>query len=111
MSQRIMVGFVALILGLSLLTFPANAAQSAESQEDAGYYAGSFLFSIIFLPLKVVSCAATGIAAGTAYIATYGVPGNYDGGTNGRDVAEVSRGMCSTPWVVTHEQVKKDYQP
>ena len=99
----------ALVLALLLAPYPIQA-QQVGSQDDGIYYAGSFLFSLFYLPLKLVSCVGTQLLAGTAYIATYQVPGNYEGGTNGKQIGEVARGACTGSWVIRPDQVKKDYQ-
>jgi hypothetical protein len=44
-----------------------------------------------------------------AYAATFGVEGNYDGGTNGREIGEVARRSCTGSWWVTPSQVARDY--
>jgi hypothetical protein len=99
----------ALILALVVFPYPVQA-QQAGSQVDGLSYAGSFIFSLFYLPLKLVTCVGTHVVADTAYIATYGVPGSYDGGTNGRQLGEVVGGACGGPWIITPDQIKKDYQ-
>jgi len=44
-----------------------------------------------------------------AYIFTYGVPGNFDGGTNGKQIGEVARSACAVPWIISTDQVRQDY--
>jgi hypothetical protein len=44
-----------------------------------------------------------------AYTATFGVPGNYDGGTNGRDIGETARHSCKGDWIITPRQIRQDY--
>jgi hypothetical protein len=46
-----------------------------------------------------------------AYVATFGVAGNYEGGTNGRQIGEVARKSCTGPWLISPDQVKTDYYP
>jgi len=41
---------------------------------------------------------------------TNGVPGNFEGGTNQKEIAQIARAACVVPWVVPFEQVKEDYQ-
>src|SRR5713226_3663523 len=100
---------IALVLALLLAPYPIQA-QQVGSQDDGIYYAGSFIFSLFYFPLKLVSCVGTQVLADTAYIATYQVPGNYEGGTNGKQIGEVALGACTGSWVIRPDQVKKDYQ-
>jgi hypothetical protein len=58
---------------------------------------------------KLVTCVGTQVTAGVAYAATFGVEGNYDGGTNGREIGEVARRSCTGSWWVTPSQVVRDY--
>ncbi len=34
----------------------------------------------------------------------------HDGGTNGKQIGEVARKACTGDWIITPEQVSKDYQ-
>jgi hypothetical protein len=87
-----------------------RAQQSAPQGEDGAFFLGSFLLSVLYLPVKLATCVGTQATAAVAYTATYGVPGNYDGGTNGKEIGEVARRSCTGAWVIAPEQVKKDYQ-
>jgi hypothetical protein len=58
---------------------------------------------------KLATCVGTQVTAGVAYAATFGVEGNYNGGTNGREIGEVARRSCTGPWWVTPSQVVRDY--
>jgi hypothetical protein len=58
---------------------------------------------------KLATCVGTQVAAGVAYAGTFGVEGNYNGGTNGREIGEVARRSCTGPWWVTPSQVARDY--
>jgi hypothetical protein len=100
------------IVFLALLVAPSSSgAQQAGSQEPGiHHYAGSVILSVFYLPLKLVTCVGTQVVAGTAYIATYQVPGSYEGGTNGKNIGEVASGSCSGAWIISPDQVKKDYQ-
>ena len=110
MKKRIVPTCLATLLTLSLLGLPVNGrAQEASEGADAGFILGSVLFSILHLPVKLVTCVGTQATAAVAYTATFGVPGNYDGGTNGRDIGETARRSCTGAWVVTPSQVKADY--
>lgn len=98
------------ILTLAILAAPiAGRAQQANSPDDGVFVLGSILFSILHLPIKLAACVGTQATAAVAYAATFGVPGNYDGGTNGRDIGEVARRSCTGAWLVTPSKVKSDY--
>ncbi len=111
MNKQIFSMTSAMILALTVLAFPAvGRAQQAAAQEDNGIFVlGSILFSIIHVPLKLATCVGTQTTAAAAYTVTYGVPGNYDGGTNGKDIGEVARRSCTGSWFITPSQVKNDY--
>ena len=98
------------ILSLAILAAPiAGRAQQADTQDNGVFVLGSILYSILHLPVKLVTCVGTQATAAVAYTATYGVRGNYDGGTNGRDIGEVARRSCTGAWVVTPSQVQSDF--
>ena len=98
------------ILTLAILAAPiAGRAQQADTQDNGVFVLGSILFSILHVPVKLATCVGTQATAAVAYTATYGVRGNYDGGTNGRDIGEVARRSCTGPWVVSPSQVRSDY--
>jgi hypothetical protein len=99
------------ILAIAILVTPGLLhAQQAETQEDGGVFVlGSILFSILHVPLKLATCVGTQATAAVAYTATFGVPGNYDGGTNGKDIGETARRSCTGSWFITPSQVKSDY--
>jgi hypothetical protein len=99
-----------LIILCAMLAAPPVARAQPAQQDDAVYYVGSFLFNIIRIPLKIVGCVSTQVATTAAYVGTYGVEGNYEGGTNGKQIGEVARGVCSGNWIIPAEQVKKDYE-
>ncbi len=100
------------IFVFTLVTSPEMAAaQQAGMQEDDGaFFLGSFILSVLHLPLKLATCIGTQAGAAVAYTATFGVAGNYNGGTNGKEIGEVARRSCTGDWVITPTQVKKDYQ-
>lgn len=92
------------------LTFTPVAAKAQDSQQPhGGFVLGSVLLSILHVPFKLVTCVGTQVTAGVAYAGTYGVPGHYDGGTNGRDIGETARRSCTGDWIITPRQVKDDY--
>ncbi len=99
------------ILIMSIIAVPTigRAQQAATNEDDGVFYLGSFVLSLLHLPLKLATCLGTQAGAAVAYTATYGVPGNYDGNTNGRDIGEVARRSCTGAWFITPEQVKNDY--
>ena len=110
MKNRIVYRLSAAILTLSLLTLPTVVrAQQAPAQDDGVFVLGSILYSIIHLPLKLVTCVGTQATAAVAYTATYGVPGSYDGGTNGKEIGEVARRSCTGDWIITPAQIKNDF--
>ncbi|TMA11690.1 MAG: hypothetical protein E6J89_07010 [Deltaproteobacteria bacterium] len=101
---------ILLVLSMLLAPYPVQAQQAGSEEPGIINYAGSIVFSLFYIPVKLVTCVGTHVIADTAYIATYQVPGNYEGGTNGKEIGEVARGACSGSWVITPDQVKKDYQ-
>jgi len=112
MKKSILRGMCAGFLVMSVLAVPAalRAQQSATQQTDGFSVLGSIVLSVLHLPLKLVTCVGTQAGAAVAYTTTYGVPGNYDGGTNGKQIGEVARRSCTGDWIITPEQVAKDYQ-
>ena len=101
---------VVLVCGMLASPHLVRAQQSAPQSEDGAFFLGSFLLSVLYLPIKLATCVGTQAGAAVAYTATYGVAGNYDGGTNGKDIGEVARRSCTGSWIIPPEQVKKDYQ-
>jgi len=101
---------VFLVCGILASPQMVRGQQSAPQSEDGAFFLGSFLLSVLYLPVKLATCVGAQATAAVAYTATYGVAGNYDGGTNGKDIGEVARRSCTGDWVITPEQVKKDYR-
>lgn len=101
---------LATVLGLSITPLNANAAQ-AGGEEDGAAVFGSIILSLLHFPAKLVTCVVTQAGAAVAYTGTFGVPGNYDGGTNGRQIGEVARKSCTGSWLISPDQVKKDFNP
>lgn len=108
MTKRLKTGVFPALFAAALLLAPFDAKAQAQ-QDDGAFVLGSVLLSILHFPFKLVTCAGTQVTAAVAYTATYGVPGNYDGGTNGKDIGEVARRSCTGDWLITPQQVKKDY--
>jgi hypothetical protein len=108
--KRILRLFMA-VLVFSILAVPttSNSQQGPMKEDDGAFYLGSILLSVLHFPLKLATCVGTQAGAAVAYTATYGVAGNYDGDTNGKDIGEVARKSCTGTWFITPEQVKKDY--
>jgi hypothetical protein len=113
----------ATVLGFSLL-LAANvspAEELAQPGDPASYSAtqsrrpgfihilGSIVFTTLHVPAKLVTCVGTQTVAAVAYTGTFGVEGNYAGGTNGREIGEVARRSCTGSWIVRPAQVVRDY--
>ena len=110
MMRRVLrLSIVVLILSAVAVPTPVRAQQLTGKDDDGAFYLGSFILSILHLPLKLATCVGTQAGAAVAYTATYGVPGNYESDTNGKDIGEVARRSCTGAWFITPEQVKKDY--
>ena len=111
MKKRVVCTISCAIFALAILMTPAvSRAQQSGGQEDDGvFFLGSVIFSIIHVPYKLLTCAATQASAAAFYTATYDVPGSYEGGTNGKDIGETARLSCTGDWIVTPKQVKEDY--
>ena len=107
-KSKLLVVF--LVCGMLASPHMVRAQQSAPQSEDGAFFLGSFLLSVLYFPVKLATCVGTQATAAVAYTATYGVAGNYDGGTNGKDIGEVARRSCTGSWIIPPEQVKKDYQ-
>lgn len=104
-----MIGTIAGIFAMTLIARPFDAKAQQSQDESGTFVLGSILLSILHFPLKLATCAGTQATAAVAYTATYGVAGSYDGGTNGKDIGETARRSCTGDWIVTPEQVKRDY--
>ena len=123
MKHRFYSFLTATLLILSLL-LAANAGQAEElaQQDDPASYPatqsrrpgffhilGSIVFTTLHFPAKLVTCVGTQSVAAVAYTGTFGVEGNYAGGTNGREIGEVARRSCTGSWIVRPSQVVRDY--
>jgi hypothetical protein len=102
----------ATVLVFSFLVAPSlSLAEEPMQQRSPGFVhilGGILLTPPVFIG-KLVTCVGTQVTAGVAYTATFGVEGNYDGGTNGREIGEVARRSCTGSWWVRPSQVVRDY--
>ena len=89
----------------------SSAAQMAPQVRRPGFVhiLGGILLTPLLFPVKLVTCVGTQVTAATAYVGTFGVEGNYNGGTNGREIGEVARRSCTGSWWVRPSQVLRDY--
>ena len=111
MKRNIIRGACAGLMVVTVLAVPGGLrAQSSTQQVDGFSVLGSVLLSVLHIPFKLVTCVGTQTGAALTYTATFGVAGNYDGGTNGKQIGEVARRSCTGDWIITPEQVSKDYQ-
>jgi hypothetical protein len=114
MKDKTNAFLTAIILVSSLLVVPhLSLAGEAMQQEPRRVGFVHILGGILLTPPvfigKLATCVGTQVTAGVAYAATFGVEGNYDGGTNGREIGEVARRSCTGAWWVTPSQVLQDY--
>lgn len=110
MRQRFIAVSSVLLLAIAVIASPAVGRAQSSSQEDNGIFVlGSVLLSILHVPFKLATCAGTQATAAVYYVGTFGVPGHYDGGTNGKDIGETARRSCTGDWIIMPEQVKSDY--
>jgi hypothetical protein len=88
-----------------------SASQTVPELRRPGFVhiLGGILLTPLLFPVKLVTCVGTQVTAATAYVTTFGVEGNYNGGTNGRDIGEVARRSCTGSWWVRPSQVLRDY--
>jgi hypothetical protein len=108
----LLVGAALLATGLLIPTSPSVAQETgAPGQRRPGFFhiLGSILLTPPLLVVKTVTCVGTQVTAAVPYVATYGVEGGYDGGTNGRDIGETARRSCTGSWIVRPSQVVRDY--
>jgi hypothetical protein len=123
MERKLYAASVAALLLASFLTGlrPAVAeelmeqdprpAASMPAQRRPGFphILGSIVFTTLFFPAKLLQCVGTQAVAAVAYTATFGVEGNYDGGTNGKEIGNIARHACTGSWIVRPSQVVRDY--
>jgi len=106
--RNILLGL--LVTGLVAAPGILHAQESPSQSVDGISILGSVLLSVLHVPLKLVTCVGTQTGAAVAYTATFGVPGNYNGGTNGKQIGEVANRSCTGNWIITPGQVHTDYQ-
>ena len=122
MERKVSAASVAVLLLVSLITGvkPVAAeelmqqdppAPTVQAQRQPGFpdILGSIVFTTLFFPVKLVHCVGTQAIAAVAYTGTFGVEGNYDGGTNGKEIGKVARRACTGSWIVRPSQVVRDY--
>ena len=98
--------------GAEELLEQSGSMPSVPRSSNPGFFdvLGSVVFSIVNVPFKLATCVGTQAVAGTAYVATFGVPGsNEPGGNLGKEIGEVARRSCTGSWIITPEQVARDY--
>jgi len=108
----VLMGIALLAVGLLIPANPSVAQEAdAPTQRRPGFFhiLGSILLTPPLLVVKTVTCVGTQVTAAVPYVATFGVEGNYDGGTNGRDIGETARRSCTGSWIVRPSQVVRDY--
>ena len=110
MKKKMLSKIAAAAVALTVVAAPGISRAQVASQEESGpFVLGSIIMSIFYFPVKLVTCVGTQVTGAAAYVATYGVEGAYDGGTNGRDIGETARRSCTGDWVIPASQVRKDY--
>ncbi|HEY7163532.1 MAG TPA: hypothetical protein VIB79_03130 [Candidatus Binatia bacterium] len=100
------------VAGAEELLEQSGSMPSVPRSSTPGFFdvLGSVVFSIFHVPYKLASCVGGQAFAGTAYVATFGVPGsNEPGGNLGREIGEVGRKSCTGTWFITPDQVARDY--
>jgi hypothetical protein len=109
---------IGLIMGVTILTASLLSANPSGAQEAGapaasrpGFFSilGSILLTPPHLLFKTVTCVGTQVTAAVPYVATFGVEGAYDGGTNGHDIGETARRSCTGSWIIRPSQVARDY--
>ena len=110
MKRWMISGISVAVLALTVVAAPSLARAQQMGEDDGAFYFGSIVLSILHFPLKLATCIGTQAGAAVAYTATYDVEGNYNGGTNGKEIGEVARRSCTGDWIITPQQVKKDYE-
>ena len=112
MQNKTVRNILASLLVSAVVVAPSvlNAQQPDSQPVDGISVIGSVILSVLHVPLKLVTCVGTQTGAAVAYTTTFGVPGNYDGGTNGKHIGEVANRSCTGDWIITPQHVHYDYQ-
>jgi hypothetical protein len=97
------------LLGAPSLSIAGESMQQEPRRPGFVHVLGSIVFTTLHVPFKLASCVGAQTIGAVAYTGTFGVEGNYDGGTNGREIGEVARRSCTGSWIVTPSQVVRDY--
>jgi hypothetical protein len=97
------------LLGAPTLSIAAESMQQEPRRPGFVHVLGGILLTPPVFVGKLFTCVGTQVTAGVAYAATFGVEGNYDGGTNGREIGEVARRSCTGSWWVRPSEVLRDY--
>jgi hypothetical protein len=97
------------LLAAPRLSIAGESIQQQPPRPGFVHILGGILLTPPVFVGKFATCVGTQVTAGVAYAATFGVEGNYNGGTNGREIGEVARRSCTGPWWVTPSQVARDY--
>ena len=107
--RRVLRLFIAISI-LSIVAVPTigRTQQTTMKEDDGAFYLGSFVLSIFQFPLKLATCLGTQAGAAVAYTPTYGVPGNYESNTNGKDIGAVARRPWNGAWGITPPQGKNE---
>ena len=96
----------AALLAVAMLSIPSTS----RAEDNPVNIFGSILLTVLNIPFRLVTCVGTQSLTIPAYVLTNGVEGNYEGGTNGRQIKEVGYGACAGHWIITPEQLQKDSQ-
>ncbi len=112
MHRKIVTWLCLISLFIGLLVVPSSAMAQEKSSAGAiiGSVAGSFVLSLFYFPIRMVTCVGTQTVTAPAYLITGDVPGNYKGGTNRKEISEVSKGACTSSWVITPKDLRRDYR-
>ncbi|MGH7831796.1 MAG: hypothetical protein ACREP8_16665 [Candidatus Binatia bacterium] len=110
MARKITSGICMIILAIGLLVTPSPVGAQQSGGEDGAYVLGSVIFTLLHVPFKLLTCGTGQVISTLGYVGTYGVPGNFEGGTNGKEMGEIARRSCTGDWVISPSQVKEDYQ-
>ena len=97
------------LLGAPSLSIAGESMQQESRRPGFIHILGGILLTPPVFVGKLATCVGTQVTAGVAYASTFGVEGNYNGGTNGREIGEVARRSCTGAWWVRPSQVLQDY--